>query len=880
MNDSRDCEIVDTVFILPRDNRYTTNSLTASASGLISLLKSQGFHVNLFSSTIKSKSIIAIVFAPKSLLREHAPHCEYLKLQMSPNGLASIYDVDDRMVQNNKAMEYVYLRYNENLEKKKLYIAQTYAGGNGVFQESVRHTIIDDILRKEQLVDIDSPQEFDEIILDSFAPHQEKQTAYIWGMVSKLLLPFWYFNFNQVSINNTKPIQAIKSYLGLTSAYQYMFMIFMIKCLIFPALLVTLVWLLIGSSIDSNSNSASNIAETSYCVAFGFVVPLLLLVMMHYWEIFALVCASEWGTYTLPTPKSKKHAAQWQKVGNPVFNSVARDASYLWPLHHDYRQVQNWLQNIRFIKSIVLGLCLLGIGMLTLMIGPIIGTRAIAVVIGLNNPLFGLYIPNLIHGLTIIFLGGFINNTCRCLTNLENHRTKIDFYRSVLYKSIVTKICLWVSPSVYYGFFQESIEGTCHWRLTCMQTSGDSAFIAFLMIWISDLFKLYAIPILCKQRKDEFIAINSTSLQNLATSGLNLNHSGYDSESDTGSDRDRNRGQQENDEVAQQMQDQYQDQYQQSKSKSKSGDSIGTIVTTSHNYSINQATATSIRVEKEWVSLLKSARTDRDYDDRSSLSSHYDTNVSLVIKVFIMAMFSGVAPLIVVFQCLFLMLEIPLSINLQLFYKRRSFLTSNPLCGIDENIINAMKCAVMFACAFLPLYYIRLNDISSSGDFSEVGIFKLYLAIIYMWFCSMFQQLLVWLNPLIPDSVHLIHARQEFFEKDLISSSSSNGSGSGSKSEPNTIGSRGARSRLSEIEIDNDNDNEYEYEFEDDVEGHDRGGTPSSTLLRFSHSHSHNRNRSNDCNITSSASVVTSDIESQSYSDSTITSAPSWLTDK
>ncbi len=732
----------DVCLVLPSVNRITrTKALRASASELVGLLREKGFIVDLYSSAVKNKVVFAFISVPEECLRQGAKHCRDLRFQINPQALTNIYDVD--MTSNtSQSLDHIFLPYSETLLKQKLYKYSHILSQCGVWQESTRHSIIENILHQEFFLE----HLLEDIVLDVFPPHNDKQAALLWSVTRNL----WFLN-PFITTHRSKAVQGIREYLGKETGYYVLYLVHNIWCFI-PVCIVAMF------AVSVSSHNTYHL---------GIIFPFWLYTTLHFWERVESKTCSEWGinsnfatTTTGMYMLSKRYAANWAKLVNHNFRDGFRNTEALWPLTNiDYILPKSPLyQIIRTIQSIVLGICLLSVSITLLMIVFLV-VRAIAVGIGLNNKYCALYLPALLHGICILALMKLFEKTTLCLANIENHRTKVGHHRSLLYKTILYKSMLWLSPAFYIAFLQESIEGSCHF-FSCSEAAGVCALVAFIFLWISDLFRLYASPMIRRAKKDHYLTVNAESFQRLSKVNDSMEEV-YDEDAAinaNANDSNANLPLPTNPNTNNPM----------NASQSVSGSA--TVVSGIFTDYISKPSASSRQVEREWLTLSKSARPDRDYDDRSDLSHHYDAYLSIVVKVIILVIFCGSSPFMPLIHFTLTCIEIPLVINVGLFHQRRSFSSANPLYGIDSHILNALKLTYVFAAGLVPLFYLNLTHgtlydalVSHSGSANTYVIF-----LSYTWLCFLYTHALNWMFPRVPDSVKLTFAKQAFFERDLL----------------------------------------------------------------------------------------------------------------
>jgi len=351
--------------------------------------------------------------------------------------------------------------------------------------------------------------------------------------------------------------------------------------------------------------------------------------------------------------------------------------------------------------------------------------RSIFTGMGFTSELMLLSGPLLEHGLLAVFLARTFDGICECLTNLENHRTKIGHHRALLSKSIVWRMCIFPSPAFYIAFLQENLEGSCVFS-ACSSTAGTAALIVFTVVSVTDLFSAYFVPYISKVRRVQFLARNQSSLQSLVTLSTNpiISSTLADLEADT-SGKDPNSGRE------------------------------------SHSL-------VSSSLEKEFLTLQKSARPDRDWDDRSCSASHYDMQLSLVIKLFLVVCFGGISPVIIILAVVFACLEMRMAISGSIFVRRRSFGPYNSYPGINDNIITALKVVTLISACIVPILYVTITHGPISSITGSYNAFqKLLIFCIYTWLALLFNYVLNTFYPVVSDTIKLVQAKQQFFDEDL-----------------------------------------------------------------------------------------------------------------
>ena len=292
-------------------------------------------------------------------------------------------------------------------------------------------------------------------------------------------------------MQRSKQITGLRDYSGKADAFYILYLTHLLHWMFIPFVLALGAVFLGESSSSSNSNQGSG-----YAVTLGLLMPLFLLITIHFWERKEFDCSVEWGIANRSVlSNNKRGAADWQKQVNNSFTNGVRNTDWLWPLQQDYIQpVSPLIQVGKQTQSLVLGLCLTGFLVFLFMLAFIL-TRAALVSIGLRSPFFALHVPELVHGICVLTFLRLIDNTCVCLTNISNHRTKEKYHRSLMMKTVAFRVVLFLSPALYIAFVQEALEGSCHFT-SCSAASGTCALIAFSLLWARDLFVEYIKPML------------------------------------------------------------------------------------------------------------------------------------------------------------------------------------------------------------------------------------------------------------------------------------------------------------------------------------------------------------------------------------------------
>jgi hypothetical protein len=704
----------DALLILPCDGQASESKLTDPAAQLCELLASSGFTLQLYSSAFKRNFLYATLRISKDLLEQYASSCEDIRLQMNPYALRAIFDYGDLLdTQLNYSLEYIFQPYSAVLEREKLYKFDV-AGGSGVFQAPVRQAIVEHILNNKFC--LESLQQ-NGVLIDFFPPHDEKQATHLWSECGGF---GWFLRLNpwSVCVHRTKQLTALRDYLGKESAYYFVFLSHLINMTTLPFLLAVCVLCY---------------KDTFTPILLGITLPFWLQAMIQIWERTVVQSATEWGN-SLPSKSTVTRkcadASPWQLLVNPNFLNGVTNPSLLWPLPQAYVAPRSeFVQLLRVGQSVLVSAFMLFFTVFVLLLIMFL-VRSIFTGLGFTSELMLLIVPLLEHGLLAVFLARTFDGICECLTNLENHRTKIGYHRALLSKSIVWRMCIFPSPAFYIAFLQENLEGSCYFS-ACSSAAGTAALIVFTIISVSDLFSAYFVPYISKVRRIQFLARNQTSLQSLVTLSTNPIVSSTLAHLEAGAGAG------------------------------------GKDPKSSREMPVFHSQVSST-IEKEFLTLQKSARPDRDWDDRSCYAAHYDMQVSLVIKLFLMVCFGGISPVIIILAVVFACLEIKMAISGSIFVRRRSFGPYNSYPGINDNIITALKVVTLISAWFVPILYVTVTHGPISSITGSYNAFqKLLVFCVYTWLALLFNYGLNTFYPTVSDKIKLVQAKQQFFDDDL-----------------------------------------------------------------------------------------------------------------
>ena len=711
----------DLIIVLPSKIECENGSrqglqLTESAVELCYMLSCVGLTVKVYSSVVKQKFLYCALTISEEMLCEHACACVDVRFPMNPRALCSLYKTTNMPYDPlDSALEHIFLPYSPVWENKRMYLAVP--GGLGVFQAHIRHAIVEQLMTcKKSIYHLENMQQ-KEAIIDAFPPHDEKFVSCVYSEAGGML---WFLSPFGAAVFRKKQLALLRDYLGKETAFYIVFLCHFIKCAAIPLFVYMVVRLFYR-----------NIKEWSAFL--GAAIPFWFILKHHFWQCKVLLCAVEWGIDASRKSQASKGPASppWQLQLNPNFCDSVNNSHQIWPIPQEYKLPRSSLaQSIRMLQSVLLGIFAVTFLMFVLLL-IFFAARSLFASLGFVSEVFIVIAPSCIHSAWIICLTNAIDGASECLTNIENQRTNIGFHRSLLAKHILWRILCFASPTLYIAFLQYRVEGSCHFA-ACSSLAGASALTAFVSMNLADMYAVYVSPYAAMLGRTQFLTRNQSSLKSLLNLSQNLILT-----PDAACDESES----------------------------------FKLSNTDHDCSPRQGdfspSPAPFALEKEFLTLQKSSRPDKDWDDRSCRASHYYMQVNYVVNAFFIATFAGLAPDIILLAVILKSIEIWLVVASGLFVKRRVFGGFNAYPGIDDNVIAALQRVTTVASFLVPFYYLSSVDcpVQAIKDFSNITKIVMFSA--YTWSKVLLERILNTLYPVISDEIALTRAKQEFVEQSL-----------------------------------------------------------------------------------------------------------------